>query len=737
MNDPPKKNHVCFENKMFTVDWVETRDEIVAIGPDGETRRVGDYPRYFYVKVPEMICAKTFHGNLLLKMRQVSGTTGLSGGIGDVRLTEVRANSILGYVRETERFLKLSFEKDLVQTCAKKTLTQCFHLRDYCDSDGEVELFEANINKTTRYLTDNDLVPHHYFGDGSGPPPDLRILSWDIEVFSHDNAFPVAERPQDTIEQIGCTIGTQRTGEQERYVLTYQPIDPMESVEVVRFPDERALILGFFRFIRDKKPSVLTGYNVFGFDWDYILRRMKLLRINERAIQGTHAVDGCYARVVSKMLSTSAYGANEYKYVDIPGIVEIDMLAYVRKEKKLASYKLDSVSEELIGERKHDLPPLQIFAKLVGTDADRAVVAKYCVQDTDLVFKLLRKLRVVQNMMAMANVTYVPMNLLLTSGQQIKVKAQVLRAANEERKLIPTNPRVGHKGTYQGATVLDAQVGYYQDPVAGLDFASLYPSVMIAYNLSPDSACDASVPDAHAVVVDGETSYYVKSPMGVLPMIQQRLWTRRKAVKRAMAQETDPFLKDLLDSEQLAVKLSMNSIYGVLGSDTGFLPCKNVAASVTAMGRYLLELSKNYVEKHFPARVVYGDSVAPSTRVEITPVGGTPVECEIGEVHKRFGLVYSNRPDGKQEAFFPKGYTVRSLSDGNEVRSIIRHSNRKPMYRVSSEIDGRVVSVDVTEDHSLICEGDVAVRPADMRPGETMLLALKRFPLQSSEETSV
>ena len=64
-----------------------------------------------------------------------------------------------------------------------------------------------------------------------------------------------------------------------------------------RIHEDYLRILRFFRFIRDNKPSIMTGYNVFGFDWDYILRRMRVLRIPERAIQGMHEVSGCFARV--------------------------------------------------------------------------------------------------------------------------------------------------------------------------------------------------------------------------------------------------------------------------------------------------------------------------------------------------------------------------------------------------------------------------------------------------------
>lgn len=98
--------------------------------------------------------------------------------------------------------------------------------------------------------------------------------------------------------------------------------------------------------------------------------------------------------------------------------------------------------------------------------------------------KLMEKMMCLYNYAEMARVTGVPIKFLFTRGQQIKVTSQLYRKAYEVDILIPNEKRnVEGEGKYEGATVIEPDIGYYTDPIATLDFASLYPSIMMAHNL--------------------------------------------------------------------------------------------------------------------------------------------------------------------------------------------------------------------------------------------------------------
>ena len=336
---------------------------------------------------------------------------------------------------------------------------------------------------------------------------------------------------------------------------------------------------------------------------------------------------------------------------------------------------------------KDDVSPKEIFALHAKGAADRAKVAKYCLQDCDLVMELLQKLEVLNNSIAMANVCWVPVEFIFTRGQGIKSESLVFYECRKEGQLIPVLPAPPRLVTdaptelegaiaevpeilkgddnegYEGAIVLDPLSGIFLDdePVAALDFSSLYPSSEISENLSQDSVVSVKDYDMKGNFVclkEGsdqydnlpgwsylEVDYDILKPdptdtrkhpelkpsgrrvcrfaqpsdgsKGTLPKILQKLLSQRKATRKLIEKETDDFRKALLDALQLAYKLTANSLYGQLGSNTSKIRRKCIAASTTAHGRQQLLFSKACIEAAYgptagdprcEAVCVYGDT---------------------------------------------------------------------------------------------------------------------------------
>ena len=206
-----------------------------------------------------------------------------------------------------------------------------------------------------------------------------------------------------------------------------------------------------------------------------------------------------------------------------------------------------------------------------GDEFTRRRLAVYCLKDAYLPLRLMEKLMCLFNMTEMARVTGVPISFLFTRGQQIKVASQLYRKARLHNLLIPVERKSGNDGQYEGAVVIEPTRGFYKDPVATLDFASLYPSIMMAHNLCystlvPKHKANLYKPEDITRTPNGD--YFVKQHIkkGILPIILQELLSARKRAKQELAKATDPFEKAVLDGRQLALKISANSVYGFTGA---------------------------------------------------------------------------------------------------------------------------------------------------------------------------
>jgi DNA polymerase delta subunit 1 len=282
----------------------------------------------------------------------------------------------------------------------------------------------------------------------------------------------------------------------------------------------------------------------------------------------------------------------------------MDMLQIMRRDHKLRSYTLNSVCAHFLGEQKEDVHHSIITDLQNGNDETRRRLAVYCLKDAHLPLRLLDKLMCLINYMEMSRVTGVPMNYLLTRGQQIKVVSQLYRKARTHNLLIPAMDPHGTDEKYEGATVIEPEKGFYQVPIATLDFTSLYPSIMMAHNLCYSTWLrDKSHAEQLGLVMGKDyhqtpnNDFFVSNGIskGLLPIILEDLLSARKRAKADLKKETDPFKRAVLDGRQLALKISANSVYGFTGATVGFLPLLPISSSVTAYGRVMIERTKQVI----------------------------------------------------------------------------------------------------------------------------------------------
>ena len=488
------------------------------------------------------------------------------------------------------------------------------------------------------------------------------------------------------------------------------------------------MLEAFRDYLHEKDVDIITGWNIFGFDLEYLMKRAIVTKCNLKFFQ-LSKLRGHNCELKLKKLSSSALGDNDLKLVSMPGRFIFDLFHEVKKGYKLDSYKLDNVSKLYLGDNKIDMPAKEMFARYKeGDPVKLREVAEYCIKDTLLPHRLLSKMCILINLLEMAKATWVPLCFLVERGQQIKVFSQLTKKAREMGFMVPTIQygQLAEQG-YEGATVLDAQKGAYYKPITALDFEGLYPSIMMAHNLCYSSLVmdpkyenvpgieyeTFEIPVPSKVEGQPPTKRMCKFAQGVptlLPSILIELKQFRKQAKKDMAATTGA-LQAMYNGKQLAYKISMNSVYGFTGASKGILPCVNIASTVTTKGRSMIDQTKEYVEKNFPgAKVRYGDSVTGDTPLLIRK-GGVISTSRIDSLVDMYNL----RSDGKETALIDA--EVWTENGFTPIKQIVRHKTSKHIHRVVTHTG----IVDVTSDHSLLLKNKHMVKPSEVGLGQELL----------------
>ena len=297
---------------------------------------------------------------------------------------------------------------------------------------------------------------------------------------------------------------------------------------------------------------------------------------------------------------------------------------------------------------KDDVSAQEMFELHKKGSGDRSVIAKYCIQDCDLVLTVMAKLDTLVNARGMADVCRVPIDFIFLRGQGIKIYSAVAYNASKRGQIIMAQESVEGDMSYEGAVVLSPKIGMYLDyPIPVLDFNSLYPSNMIAFNISPDSLVyvksfnadgrkirhegldgpeleklkqtytideiSFDTKDDAGEIIGRKTCGYAQPTSdprstGLLPMTLDILLKKRKETRKLMEKTEDDAQKSVLNGLQLAYKVVANSVYGQTGSRTSPIRKVEVAACTTAAGRERLMFAKSVVETEFGAEVIYGDT---------------------------------------------------------------------------------------------------------------------------------
>ena len=430
----------------------------------------------------------------------------------------------------------------------------------------------------------------------------MRIVTIDIEV-ECENGFPNADQALEPM--LSITIKNHDTGRIKVWGL-HDYHNDREDVQYIKCQTERELLAQFLAWWESDHPDVITGWNTEFFDIPYICNRIK-------SVMGEDAMKRLSPwGVVSSRMVNSGYGRKDQVY-DILGVEEVDYLQLYRKFTYSAqeSYRLDHIAYVELGERK-DENPYETFRDWYTKDYQSFL--DYNIQDVELVDRLDDKMKLIDLILTMTYEAKVNISDSFTSVKYWDVL--IYNHLLSKKIAIPQKTSHKSKGEkYVGAYVKEPQVGQHKW-VLSFDLNSLYPHLIMQYNISPETLMpqevsvdvdylldNKPVPKLDNATFTPNGAVFHKHHQGFLPEMMQTMYDDRTIYKKKMLQAKQQYedtkdakyLKDVsrYNNIQMARKISLNSAYGAIGNEWFRYYDLRIAEGITTSG----QLSIRWIEK--------------------------------------------------------------------------------------------------------------------------------------------
>lgn len=472
---------------------------------------------------------------------------------------------------EEEEVIKVTFQNPKIMSEIRKIF-----------SDNNISTFESDINLITQYLMEKDIL--RTFKTGNDPKkkedeyvdylfknpelerleefdPKLRLLSIDIET------------SMDAKQLYSISLVT-NNGYKNAVIVSSKKLTNAISVE-----SEKDALLFFRKQIKKLDPDIIIGWNVIDFDFKVLQAKFKKYGIPFNLGRND---EECTLRIQADFLRDST--------ADFQGRIVLDGIHLLKSSFiQLDDYKLGTAAKEFLGDDKlitGDDNVNQIEDAYIN---NQQKLVDYNIKDSELVLQILDKTNVLGITIKRS---------FLTGLTPDRVKASVASLDSlyirelHKRGYIAYTKRYGVKEEkILGGYVKKPKPGIY-DYMLVFDFKSLYPSIIRTFNIDPLSYTEQKTEN----VVIAPNGAMFKNEEGILPSIIKKLWAQRDIAKKE---------KDLLAS--YAIKILMNSFYGVLANSSCRFFNPKIANAITHFGQYLIKLTSKEVE-NLGYEVIYGDT---------------------------------------------------------------------------------------------------------------------------------
>ncbi|RMD66810.1 DNA polymerase II [Candidatus Pacearchaeota archaeon] len=459
-----------------------------------------------------------------------------------------------------------------------------------------IDVYEADLSPQQRFMIDNDL----YLGieiEGEceiGERVDCVFVEPKLKPADSEGAKQVKLLSIDTESDKGNNklfcIGLYSQDFKRIFMVTNHKIK-----DVVACKDERECLVKFREELLRFDPDIITGWSVV--DFDFVLLK-QLFEKHKLDFDLGRNNKNCRIRIESDFFRDSS--------IDVPGRQVLDALALIRdpilrdapllRSAKFDSFSLQDVSSSLLNETKtikgksrHKEIEKLYYA---NTSSSHAKLARYNLQDCRLVYEILRKTKLIELAFERARLTGLTLDRL--RGSIVAFDSLYIREATKRGFVSPTTSYKQKERRITGGFVLSPKEGIYKS-VAVLDFKSLYPSIIRTFNIDPLSYVDRPNKKEKQLIIAPNGAAF-KNSEGVLPEIIAKLAAAREKAKKE---------KDFLKSH--AIKIIMNSFFGVLASPSCRYFNLNIANAITSFGRFIIKLTAQKIEEK-GYKVIYSDT---------------------------------------------------------------------------------------------------------------------------------
>lgn len=368
------------------------------------------------------------------------------------------------------------------------------------------------------------------------------------------------------------------------------------------YGDEKDIILGFSDLIQKIDPDVITGYNIDNYDIRKIKERADALRLKNAMRWGRdiRTRDDDFGKGDSNYSKAGEPRLFNERFWRVKGRLIVDAWWAAKRELRPKQETLNAVSLQVLGEEKLDVDPKHMDEEWIS---NRQKVLDYCIQDANLALRILLSIGNVRKGMDLAAVSKLPLEDVLVSGTSTLADSLLIRAADRSGVGVPMNGRRSARDDQiEGGYVHVMKPGLYHW-VCVLDFKSMYPSLIIANNVCFTTLCD----DGEIVSPSGARYASPERKKGLLPAILMDLMAQRDDIKKKMKAARDAREHAYYDGLQAAVKVVMNTFYGVFASSFYRFTDKSIGASITAFARFTIKGIINQLnDDGYP--VIYGDT---------------------------------------------------------------------------------------------------------------------------------
>ncbi|XP_024028845.1 DNA polymerase zeta catalytic subunit isoform X2 [Morus notabilis] len=501
-----------------------------------------------------------------------------------------------------------------------------------------------------------------------GAGQQLTLLSIEVQVASRGDLLP--DPRFDAVNVITLAVHNDSDFDVELHVLLHSKaencqrnLDGITGCTLLIFYEEKYLFDHFIKFVCSLDPDILMGWDVQGGSLGFLAERASYLGIGllnsisrtpcetkiaagdseipEKGVLDNVIPNSVIADpvVLEDAIIEDEWGRTHGSGVHVGGRIVLNVWRLMRGELKLNIYTIEAVAEAVL-RRKIPYISYKVLTRWFSSGPDRARYRciEYVTERAKLNLEILNQLDMINRTSELARVFGIDFFSVLSRGSQYRVESMYLRLAHTQNYLAisPGNHQVASQPAMECLPlVMEPESGFYADPVVVLDFQSLYPSMIIAYNLcystclgniapskantlgvspfSPDPDILRKLKDQILLTPNGVMYVPSKVRKGILPRLLEEILSTRIMVKQAMKKlsPSQQVLHRILNARQLALKLIANVTYGYTAAGfSGRMPCAELADSIVQCGRRTLEKAISFVNANdkWKAKVIYGDT---------------------------------------------------------------------------------------------------------------------------------